>query len=101
MENTDITINGPFKRGKHGYGIADLIATVSCGLHPTQASNARRIVACVNACEGINPEAVPELLEALKIAEDVITTYEVSTYGTITEDTKKIRRIIAKAEGKS
>ena len=27
--------------------------------------NAQRIVACVNACEGINPEAVPDLLEAL------------------------------------
>lgn len=27
-------------------------------------ANAKRVVACVNACEGINPEAVPELLEA-------------------------------------
>lgn len=26
----------------------------------------KRIVACVNACEGINPEAVPDLLMALK-----------------------------------
>jgi hypothetical protein len=25
-----------------------------------------RIVACVNACKGINPEAVPEMLEALR-----------------------------------
>jgi hypothetical protein len=29
-------------------------------------ANARRIVACVNACKGINPEAVPDLLEALQ-----------------------------------
>lgn len=29
-------------------------------------ANARHIVACVNACEGINPEAVPELLAASK-----------------------------------
>ena len=29
-------------------------------------ANAERIVACVNACEGINPEAVPVLLEALQ-----------------------------------
>lgn len=29
-------------------------------------ANANRIVACVNACEGINPEAAPELLEALE-----------------------------------
>ena len=31
-----------------------------------QAANAQRIVACVNACKGINPETVPELLKALK-----------------------------------
>lgn len=29
-------------------------------------ANARRIVACVNGCKGINPEAVKGLLEALK-----------------------------------
>ena len=29
-------------------------------------ANASRIVSCVNACEGINPEAVPEMLEALR-----------------------------------
>jgi hypothetical protein len=28
--------------------------------------NARRAVDCVNACEGINPEAIPELLKAAK-----------------------------------
>jgi hypothetical protein len=27
-------------------------------------ANARRIITCVNACEGINPEAVPDLLAA-------------------------------------
>lgn len=31
-------------------------------------ANAERIVACVNACKGINPEAVPDLLDALKEA---------------------------------
>ena len=38
-------------------------------------ANARRIVACWNACEGINPEAVPELLKvakALELAGDLI-----------------------------
>jgi hypothetical protein len=29
--------------------------------------NANHIVACVNACEGINPKAVPDLLEACKL----------------------------------
>ena len=32
----------------------------------TRKANAERIVSCVNACKGINPEAVPELLKALK-----------------------------------
>lgn len=31
------------------------------------AANAARIVACVNACEGINPAAVPEMVKALEI----------------------------------
>ena len=34
----------------------------------TDQANAERIVACVNACKGINPEAAPELLEACKWA---------------------------------
>lgn len=29
-------------------------------------ANAQRIVDCVNACEGINPEAIPDMVEALK-----------------------------------
>jgi len=31
-----------------------------------EEANAERLVACWNACEGINPEAVPDLLEALE-----------------------------------
>jgi hypothetical protein len=30
------------------------------------AADAARIVACVNACAGINPEAVPDMLDALR-----------------------------------
>ena len=33
---------------------------------PEQEANARRIVACWNACEGIDPEAVPGMVEACK-----------------------------------
>lgn len=33
-------------------------------------ANARRIVACVNGCRGINPEAVPELVNALHLIAD-------------------------------
>lgn len=35
-------------------------------------ANAERIVACVNACEGIDPEAVPRMLAALKLAQNGI-----------------------------
>jgi len=35
---------------------------------PIAHANAERIVACVNGCAGINPEAVPELLEAARLA---------------------------------
>lgn len=31
-----------------------------------QKANAERIVACVNACAGIDPEAIPLLMEALR-----------------------------------
>ena len=34
-----------------------------------RAANADRIVACVNACEGINPKAIPDLLAALEAVE--------------------------------
>jgi hypothetical protein len=34
----------------------------------TQEANVQRIVDCVNACSGINPAAVPELLAACKRA---------------------------------
>lgn len=37
------------------------------GQEEVNKANAQRIVACVNACKGINPEAVPELLEALEL----------------------------------
>jgi len=34
--------------------------------HGVAVANLARIVACVNGCEGINPEAVKEMLEALE-----------------------------------
>jgi hypothetical protein len=37
------------------------------GQEEVNKANAQRIVACVNACRGINPEAVPDLLEALEL----------------------------------
>ena len=45
-----------------------------CYIGEAKEENAKRIVACVNACEGINPEAVPEMLEALQQAAFAIPT---------------------------
>lgn len=41
-------------------------ALVAMTCHANDEVNARRIVACVNACEGMNPEALPELLKAIE-----------------------------------
>ena len=53
-------------------------------------ANAHRIVACVNACKGINPEAIPELLEALQLMV-------VCTYGKKSTSVVKAEVAIAKA----
>jgi hypothetical protein len=48
-----------------------IIAQVSTGANnPNGGDNALRIVACVNACEGIDPEAIPDLVEALETIRD-------------------------------
>ncbi len=57
-------------------------------------TRAARIVACVNACEGINPEAVPLILEALHAAEDELMLFDSSMSA---ETLKKIRAAIAAA----
>ena len=57
--------------GYYANRIGDVCATDPN--HPDagkQEANATRIVACVNACKGINPEAVPDLLEACKEAKE-------------------------------
>ncbi len=58
--------------------------------------DAKRLVACWNACEGINPEAVPELLRAAKLADKRLASggdllFDGNTRGLI-------RAAIAKAE---
>ena len=40
---------------------------------PAKRADADRIVACVNACDGINPEAVPDLLAACEAASREIS----------------------------
>lgn len=59
-----------FHNNGHDYadgGSSRSYTNVVCGTSghsETALANMRRIVACVNGCAGINPEAVPELVEA-------------------------------------
>ncbi len=46
----------------------DAFRDVSAHNNKELEDNAARIVACVNACDGINPEAVPDLLAAAEQA---------------------------------
>ncbi len=97
------------------YGLSACIADCSSGIWPDSktVANAARIVACVNACKGINPEAVPDLLnacrEALEIRSlayqvdanpklDILTRREIERK--VDGIIERIEAAIAKAEGK-
>lgn len=76
----------------------------SIGTIPMEA-NAARIVACVNACAGIDPSAVPSLVDAL---EDLVETWADDDYQThagmveIEADTlREIMRRLALAKGRT
>ena len=49
-----------------GYLRTDTTNDIIVDLSHTEPADALHIIACWNACEGINPEAVPEMLEALE-----------------------------------
>lgn len=58
-------------------------------------ANGKRLAACWNACEGINPETVPDLLAMLKLVE-----YSFSSRERFTQHAILVRNIIARAETK-
>ncbi len=60
-----------------------------------RSANAQRIVDCVNACEGINPKAVSDLLAALTALHDAHFELHPDQY--LGELGQTIRRIIDKA----
>ena len=84
------------------------IATIKVKSSKLDEANAKRIVQCVNACKGINPEAVPEMLNALKeiaskrVYDGWIDRGDKFQYGYATARKKDIataRAAIAKAKG--
>lgn len=63
-------------------------------------ANAQRIVDCVNACEGINPKAVPEMLDALRKAYDELSRQKHAKDQDVMSTLDVVCAAIAKAEGK-
>lgn len=55
-------------------------------------------VACVNACKGINPEAVPEMLKVFKMAIESWAKHGAIATGFNNPLRKKIEAVVAKAE---
>lgn len=62
-------------------------------------ANASRIVACVNACAGINPEAVPVMLKALR--DLLFFCEEHNPTETMREVWEAARQAIAEATGEA
>lgn len=61
-----------------GANEVETVATLSEG--PIEA-NVRRIIACVNACEGMNPAAAPKLLEAAIQYRKAVLTLQSQSFG--------------------
>lgn len=62
---------------------------VNNGCSCDNEANADRIVACVNACAGLNPEAVPDVVEALKQCERELLQMRIEDAARWTPDYKK------------
>jgi hypothetical protein len=64
VDRHDFNATAADVQGPHGEFVAD------CGSHEHATANGRRIVSCVNALAGVaNPEAVPQMIEALRKIE--------------------------------
>ena len=55
-------------------------------------ANAQRIVSCVNACAGINPEAVPGLVAALRNARNVLAGLATGDLKCVTPDSPALQQ---------
>ena len=61
----------------------------------------RRIVACVNACQGINPEAVPELLglaKGYRVLMAKVISEKGDRFGLFKDILYQVDKVLAKAE---
>lgn len=58
----------------------------TCGYKGEREANAARIVACVNALAGINPDAVPDMKLALKACIDELCQHRIHDAARWTQD---------------
>ena len=81
------------------YTVEDSIrVATTCGDTDAQANaNAARIVACVNNCEGIDPEAVPEMVERIEALEKVSASNETWMKAAVIEE-DRLRAKVAAAD---
>ena len=83
-------------------GEKKIVKTINAVATEEDEANAARIVSCVNACEGINPDAAPDMLEALKLAVKLMPETTISAINADEwEAAEAIGRAISKAEGKA
>jgi len=66
-----------------------------------EKTNAIHIVDCVNACNGINPKAVPNMLNLLQTASDCLKSgsYEIPGWDVL-KVIEKINSVISQAKNK-
>lgn len=84
------------KNGQPGPVVAVILSGKHFGKTRAQADTAR-IVACFNACKGINPDAIPVMLEALERLLRVMTWAHLTELGK--EAVAQAETAIAKAKG--
>lgn len=78
----------------------DYLRTFALVVGKDAEANAARIVACVNACEGIeDPNIVPEMLEALRACKLAISSGIDSNPELWAKATRMTASVIARAEG--
>jgi hypothetical protein len=90
--------------GRDGQLVAVCAHECLTSREPEAEANAHHIIACWNACEGLNPEGVRELLEAakggLEFAEDQEDVTGSGYPNAAMQLASQLRAAIAKVEGR-
>jgi hypothetical protein len=83
----------PIVYSKNGMDVAYIVP-----MEDTKHADADRIVACVNACAGINPEAVPDMLHLARLVANLNENHLEIGAGRMLEMVTAARNALTKAE---